>query len=145
MNSLALLLFAAGSWLYTTNSDTATKFATALNQACGYPNPSTLTYRAVQVQTNALKTSTNYVVICPDALYAPKLRSYMQPITVLPKDRQTNNIVTDSTQLDSAITKASTNTAPAPKEGTLAAQDFVLVTEAVVSKVQPTNGSAITP
>lgn len=145
MNTLAMLLFAAGSWLYTTNSTTALKFATALNEACGYPNPKTLTYRAVQVQTNALKTSTNYVVICPDAIYAPKLAGYVATVSVLPKERQTNSVVTNDTQLAAALTKASTNTVPKPEPGKLAAQDFVLVSEDVLVKVSSTNNAVITP
>lgn len=137
-----LLLTLAASWFYTTNSATATKFATALDQACGYPNRATLTERAVMVQTNATKTATNYWVICPDGIYAPKLRSYLATVSVLPKERQTNNVVTNETALATALAKASTNTVPTPKEGTLAAQDFVLATEAVMTKVA-TNISAV--
>lgn len=141
MNALAILLFTAGSWLYTTNSDTAVKFGKALNEACGYPNPSTFTYRAVMVETNVSKTVTNYTVISPDAIYAPKLRTYLATVSVLPKERQTEAPVDDFSNVNSALGNAKTNAVPAPKEGTLAAQDFVLVTEAVLVKVKE-EGSA---
>lgn len=138
----ALLLTLAASWFYTTNANTAEAFSKALNEACGYPNRATLTERAVAIQTNATKTATNYWVIVPDGVYAPKLLSYIQTVKVLPEKRQTDIVLTNETQLATALAKASTNTVPIPKEGTLAAQDFVLATEAVMTKVA-TNISAV--
>ena len=72
-------------YLFTTNQTVANFAASKLDNLCGYPNPDTLTDRAVPVIQHPTKSW--WIVPIPDGVYGPKLKVYMDAHGQIPSDR----------------------------------------------------------
>ena len=128
----------AQEWIYTPDRKVAEKFVAKLDAACGYPNPSTKTWTSVEIQVITNKTSTNYAVLVPDGVFAPKLSGmgslvYFQAKTLLPKTRLADVPLTNSTSIVTEFSKVSL--LPTVKDEL--SQNFLLVTKEVVEAKEP--------
>jgi len=70
-------------FLHTTDRAVAEAFCAELDAQCGYPNPATLTERAVAIQ----EVEGGFVVPVTE-VYAPALRKYLDAKEALPEERR---------------------------------------------------------
>lgn len=110
--------------LFTTDRAVAEEFCALLDEACGYPNPATLTERAVAIET----TKDGYIVPIPEGVYSHKIKAYLDAHSILPSARAKEAPQTDATKVLQAVVDAAKQE-PLIEEGKLAANDFVILDE----------------
>lgn len=125
----------AQEWIYTPDRKVAEEFVAKLDAACGYPNPATKTWTAVDIQVIVTKTATNYAVLVP-SVYAPKLSEaksfiYVNAKTILPKDRIAYVAITDAATVATELSKIESK----PTGTGEISQNYVLVTKEIVEPV----------
>lgn len=122
----------AQEWIYTPDRKVAEDFVSAIDKACGYPNPATKTWTSVDIQEIVEKGVTNYAVLVP-VVFAPKLSAaksfvYVEAKTLLPKNRLADVAITNTAAVTTELEKVEAK--PTAKDEL--SQHYVLVSKEVV-------------